>query len=352
MQAGLFHDPLATPFVFSCGSFAMKKPSSAIIFVILASVLANNHVRSAPTVAIPIEASEAWQGIGKRVPSLSGTLTIVDRRKVGEDPETVRTTERRIKISKAGAIMELPHSDSQTRIFGSNSRYSFVLTRKPGNPDCLLDEFSEEPGKVFPRLLPGSVRDEVAKLVSVPYMAGNIRPMDLLDPKQFQINEITASVDRTSFKRIHFSKVTAAKGATLADSGWIDCNPAQAWIIAGGQFTRVDNGVPVSFSFTTLTKMSSEGLPIPQERRTTLSATRKDGRHSVGDIVVKYDLIESEDFSDKDFSLSASGLPEPGSNQVQATSSRHLWLGGSALVCATVAIALWYCARRRQSSAR
>jgi hypothetical protein len=178
-------------------------------------------------------------------------------------------------------------------------------------------------------------------------MAGDIRASDLLDTKQYRIDSISPSTDRPGFKRIHFSKAAEAKANSRADNGWFDCDPEHAWVMAAGQFTRVDSGVPVSFSFSTVVSMSSDGIPIPKERRTTLSATRKDGRNSVGDVLVKYDLV-SGSIPEKEFTLSAFGLPEPGGTIPETSSVRHLWLGGGALVCAGTAIALWWFARRRR----
>jgi hypothetical protein len=117
----------------------LNNPACVIVAVLTLLFLEQKALHAAP-VAIPVEASEVWLAYDKRLPDLSGTLTITDRRKLGDDPESVRTTERQIKLSATGATLQFPHPDSQTRTFGSNPRYSFVLTRKSGNPDYLLDD--------------------------------------------------------------------------------------------------------------------------------------------------------------------------------------------------------------------
>jgi hypothetical protein len=57
-------------------------------------------------------------------------------------------------------------------------------------------------------------------------------------------------------------------------------------------------------------------------------------------------LDVSDHVPDTEFTLSAFGLPEPGSDSVQKPAPLYLWILLSAAVCASLALGFWYLMRR------
>ena len=314
-------------------------------------LLSHHNARAGEGVeAIPASARQAWTASASERPCASGTVTVEFIRTDGQNLSKTSTTVRKIKSTPFAALLEVSSKDTQQRawVLCSNSRYAFSISRKDSATEFRLDSYSEDRDKVFSQYLPQSVREEVSKLLSITYWAGDMRASDLLNPREFDIAIVTASPERAGATRVVFRKTPQAK-LEAAQSGWFDTDPSEAWAITSGEFSRIEDGQPITYQYRTVIKSVEHNVPIPKERVVTASVKKNDGSSASLFIRTSYDMERCETISESEFTLSAFGLPEPPGVVWEKPTPRYIWFLVAAMVFVAIAVGFRYLARRRST---
>jgi hypothetical protein len=244
----------------------------------------------------------------------------------------------------------------------ANPQYAAVLRRKGADlGDVALERFidiSQQPQDVGE-----TVFEKTLPTVSPHFYIGHRIPLSqiLADPR-FKILKTSKIFENgRELVRMDYEAIRDPSGIRFVYSGWVDLDPARCWCIvrtkgsrdvtrkngksAGGGLTEIEyetidhpSGFPlVKRSTARATNHSYEGKE--RNEKTVNSRVRIDFKWEVNDHV-----------PDSEFTLSAYGLPEPGSEPVKKSPPLYVWIIPAIGICLVLAIGFRILARRRARS--
>ena len=287
----------------------------------LAPQPANAHTDSSLERRFIEDAPKAWDAYRRFWLVLQGSSS-AERRELAGDTSPTRMRFLR-KQCKDFDLLQIetwePHRYSGN-VSGENSQYSFQLTRdqdsKPWVIRALERKTGSEPGNhaAVVGLSLGPPQKDVPSLVQSPHFQ-----LLALDSE----NEDTAKLIRVTFSY-------SGGGKDPLRNGWMLLDPNHDWVVRKTRVNLAAEGMDTEFTVQYDYKDGSDHHPIITKSLVRSTTKAIDRLVSGLEVAAEFDLHEQEVVPEKEFMLSAFGLPEPGS---RGTTRWYLWLGGLGMLC-------------------
>ncbi len=230
-----------------------------------------------------------------------------------------------------------------------NSHYAFSLTR-PGGPgewrlkDLHLDN-SADP-------LPSNLKTESlaqGTLFVRPYSLNPTTLMELFDTPSFRLLSCGSSPSDPAVVRVQFESTppTVDKKPQAQLNGWCDLDPQVGWSIRGVeisvnypiQSTKVRTDIKSTLDENGFVRIGEERQEIWVKSGNTLDSHRTQ--------LNTYKIWQDRDIPEREFSLSAYGLPEPPGITFARPTPTYVWFLLGAAGFTVLAIAFRWLARRK-----
>lgn len=213
-----------------------------------------------------------------------------------------------------------------------NSRYSFALSKKQSDSPYLLVNYKPGRESVLANALDGLNTSAFEPLR---------QPLDAIDGKK-----------GNSLKAIHWDE--SRKLLRIVSTfliGGKDPSPLELWVDPYNNWRVVESRreTKSGWFITEVTYgQTIDGLSVPIASKST--STYKPGINAPGMVITtRMESVRVADKTDRDFTLSAFGLPEPVDVEpLPDRTPRYLWFVLGAVVCAAGAVLFRYLARSRR----
>jgi len=235
-----------------------------------------------------------------------------------------------------------PPSEESTEARVVNSRYVFVLRKKPGKDWVLHDLHLVADG------VPPSINymglDEMAR---GPYFVGTMWLPDAIKQPEFVIRDATAQNENgRNLIRItyEFKKPTE----THTHSGFLVFDPERYWLITENEHKQATakNALITRSKY----EITQEGdLPLVTRATTTQTSTLTPGQSSKSTSICRFTREAADEM---EFTLTAFGLPEPYGVEWKRRTPRYIWILVGAGGFVLLAAGLYWLARRQGAKAR
>ena len=242
-----------------------------------------------------------------------------------------------------------------------NAGYAASLKRSKSNSgDFVLERISEDPQGPFPGYTK-SISFWTSPEISPHFYAGST-PLSqfVVDShsrvvKVSKISEKGRELVRLDFNDLHED---AKAGMRSENSGWLILDPSRCWCVLrtktlskvtskGVHTTSIENEV----EFETVDHPSGFPLVKTKTSRSMLHTYRGKEAKTNSRSTTDYEWEVNDRVPDSEFTLTAFGLPEPGSEPVKKSTPLYVWILVAAGVCAVLAVGFRHLARRRRLSA-
>ena len=228
-------------------------------------------------------------------------------------------------------------SGSYSGTFGAeNSQYSFQLARDAEAKPWLIQELKRKSGPepVHHSALMGLSLDrpqrEVPTLVRSPF---------------FKLTDLASNRENgEDLVRMTFSYSPQDKDKDWLRGGWVLLDPKHNWIVKKSQLGLEYEGQQIDYRVQYDYKEGSNHRPIITRSLIKSTTKEKDPPLYAYEIATDFDLHEQEVVPEKEFMLSAFGLPEPPGEG--RTTQWYLWLGGLGLGCLVLGAIVAHLRRR------
>jgi hypothetical protein len=206
-------------------------------------------------------------------------------------------------------------------VAGYNLRYHFVLTREQETRPWVISELKRRSaGDPTNPLATGGLHlgpssTEVPMLIKSP----NFKLLEV-EPARENGDELV---------KVRFSYTPDEKNPLRGGSMLLD--PHHDWMVRKGEATLAAGGKEFTSTIEWSYREGSNHHPILTQARGQQTTKENNRVFRNNEVVTDYDLREQETVPEKEFLLSAFGLPEP-PGEGRAT-PWYLWLGGAGLAC-------------------
>lgn len=261
------------------------------------------------------------------------------------DGYRLRSVSEARQNGRCGRLIVTPDPSSgeaaQARVV--NSRYAFVLRKKPGQ-DWVLHDFHEITDGI-PRSIYYFKLDDLVRSFAPYWLDATTWLPDVMAKPEFAIRNAVEQIDNDRrLIRIDYELKTPNRPETR--SGYLVVDPARYWLPTEQEHTSTGKS-----SLTTKKKyeyLQDGDLPLLSQCITTQTSTRFPG-NGVEDTITYRFARESAD--DSEFTLSAFGLPEPVGMEWKRRTSRYYWIlvAGAGFVAVGVVL-LWLVRRSRRKA--
>jgi hypothetical protein len=270
------------------------------------------------------EAPSAWEAYDRFWLILQGSFSglRVDREPTGT---AHRSRSKFVKKQCSGfnlvQIEDWEDDNYSARVAGYNLRYHFVLTREQETKPWVISELKRrsagDPTNPLARggLNLGPNSTEVPMLIKSP----NFKLLEV-EPARENGDELV---------KVRFSYTPDEKNPLRGGSMLLD--PQHDWVVRKGEATRAAGGKEFTSTIEYSYREGSNHHPILTQSRFQQTTKENNRVFRNNESVQDYDLREQETVPEKEFLLSAFGLPEP-PGEGRAT-PWYLWLGGAGLAC-------------------
>jgi hypothetical protein len=246
-----------------------------------------------------------------------------------------------LKQANGSAICIWGHTDvlegdpgraSTDKVWGQNPAYSFELSRPNPGKNWAASQI-EIGNNRYLGTLDRSIVDFVFGLVTGQFRIQDSIPMaEALQKKEFAIRKVSdAQVGGRRLVKLEFDWDKTKSIPAMKLSGWVNLDPNSYWHICGARYDVARKGFDdtreIEYEYAKL----KDGLPVV--KRSTIKSDGKDdqGRKYVSTLVVDWTVREQEKVAEREFKLSAFGLPEPMEREEAGARPYHLWLFAAAL---------------------
>jgi hypothetical protein len=261
------------------------------------------------------------------------------------------------KHSKNGAIRTRlslePGTDGD--VVGVNSSYLFRLQRKSSWKGWVVLEVQAK-GSPNWQTRENEIRDEVVRGASEGLRLYTLWLPDLLQDKNFQINSVRthqqdgSALVRVDFEYLKAKETFAKKGMLPIRSGWMLLDPGHDWILR--EYDLMFLAVPPEYGTLHTTLAITEGTGrhsiVVRSNTTQQGRTGDDTSKTVSE--AEAEAAERGDVPTEEFTLSAFGLPEPGTVVAESTWSYYLWFAGAGVLALLLGQFLRNRAKRRREA--
>lgn len=215
-----------------------------------------------------------------------------------------------------------------------NSKYGFILVKK--EKGWLLSELElQEPRNIKYHDIP--LREHVLKSLSVSY------PREFEHDKNFKVAKTEpVTADKAQYVMVHFQETGQIKTGAIATNWstkgamWFDVNRRYSLSKVNSENTY---GNDLSKSNVELTYQGAiEGFPNLTSRRVTATRRHENEDTVYSNSVQSFDLNHDKNVHDKEFTLSAFGLPEPKGIVWEQPGKSWLWWGLAGVVLVIIGV--------------
>ncbi len=221
-----------------------------------------------------------------------------------------------------GRVLAMGEGD----VVGQNSRYKFRLERNGEDKPWLITNVT---------MLTGGEPQ-----MPIPYCFGQ---------PSFHVDSVgVESGESGELVRLTYSMEPEDARDLSHQQGWLVLDPAHDWVIRNGEAQiRYDRtNVQIKEVFRYKYKEGSKNHLIPTEQVVTASGVDDKGKSFGYEHSMIIDCYEQENVPEKEFTLSAFGLPEPGMSQRSVP--WFVWVALAGIICLSAAVVIqWRAARRR-----
>ena len=298
------------------------------------------------------EAPLQWEAYRKRIEQFHGT--VINKMSVGDRLVNHMRFEYRSNAScRLSVEQSLLESDPVGTVSGYNRIYSFSLLRKSENRPWVVtnytprtqEETSSEVRETNFRFTP------LRRLIR----AYSVELSELIRKPTFRLLRVAAiEHEGDACMRIEFDNwhelESNAKDFDPVQSGVLLLDPHRYWCLRGCELrTRHSDAVALIKEEVQL-RDPSEKVPVPKRIISVNDQKRSTGERLQVETVMEFDLFEPSRLPrDKEFSLSAFGLPEP----LGVSWSRtpwYLWVGLAGILFLLVGAGFYWLKRRREAA--
>jgi hypothetical protein len=292
---------------------------------------------------------EGYQRIGNKLRGKKvGRATIIDGGNV------IRRTvwEEEIKLDNDAALLKRGFSKRDTKgkqvrvdqfeeVLGSNSKYSFHLSRSEAGKDWILSQIDMNPRGRITRIKK-SVHSHVFSEVGSHFRIADTNLWELVKSPKFFI--IGAKADQRagrSVVRIDFTFEQAQVKWTDTYQGYMLLDPDHYWCILEYE-ARMTRSNPASSGLLRVVNdywIGSQDLPILKSTRSKFAVPGTDDKNTDDrELEDDYDLHQVRSIPEYELTLSAFGLPEPQGIVWDRGPPYYLWFAGAAVVALALAV--------------
>jgi hypothetical protein len=298
-------------------------------------------------------AEQGWQRLRAAMPRIQVDYTYSGRDI--DDPAKRREATFRWRtkgdafmlLEEQVAVDTLSTQPAVDRVGVNNNRYIFGLTRKPGTSEWVLEEASTDLSKLVNTARPErsqdtiSLRDNARQWGHIRLPDGQ-RICDLLRHPAFtpqSVATVEGGLVRIAFTR---TAVDPRSQRSPTVSGWIELDPANDWCCRRSDL-RIEHKGWTDFVTQALEVQRVDGVVLLRQghgEARSQSGEAVKHRH-VWDWAYTYTFDDA--VPDREFTLTAFGLPEPGGADGGGRWASAAWLGGGAVACGLLG---WWLRRR------
>lgn len=251
-------------------------------------------------------------------------------------------------------MRERPLGAMKDHVFCMNPYYSFVLTReKAGKPWTLLQYETDHVKQLRP--LGAPVRNHAISIACPHVHCNFLRPLNLVvKDKGFIIKSVHADGNESRrLVRVNYEYSEKIDKRLVHHTGWMTLDPEQYWIAVDCEDTLESDGYRGHYRIQFSTIAGPRGYPLAKRVLLNLDIIDKAGTKNSSNIVTDLDLTLKKDVPEREFRMSAFGLPEPKGMEINDGGglSLYLWLFGLTIGCFVSALLIRRLARRRATSA-
>jgi hypothetical protein len=230
-----------------------------------------------------------------------------------------------------------------------NSRYGFELTR-PGGPTewRLKDVHLADSASPSPR------HPEVESLARGtvfvrPYAMTSSTLTDMFNAPSFRLLGCGPSPRDPALVRVQFEEnpPPVGKKPPMRLSGWCDLDPRTGWSIRGSDVTSSDRVLTKTVRTDITSAVEGDGLVRVDEERHEVKVMKGDTLLAHRAQLTTYKIWVDRDVPEREFTLTAYGLPEPVGITWEKPTSRYVWFLVAAGGFAVLMLGFRYLARRR-----
>jgi hypothetical protein len=239
------------------------------------------------------------------------------------------------------------------RLDGGNEDYGFTLQRPRNSETWILTNFTCDPELVAA----GSIRS-ARRITCVGLRSSTGWLPEMVDEPGFSVDHAeTRNVAGETLVDVTFRYLHTGQDDNYAEEGHMLLDPSRCWLLREAEVKVREPPEPVGGSHAIHVEYKdSDGLPVPKRRVMSIDvqatepvAERGGTVETHDDLVCEYDFNRVAEARERDFTLSAFGIPEPvrPAPARSATGTRLF----AAIVIGTILIVVGIMLRRRLSRA-
>jgi desulfoferrodoxin (superoxide reductase-like protein) len=286
----------------------------------------------------------AWQRWKQREPRVIGRMhqqawAFLDGKR---NEQWVIDSWRIFKRKDSLFVCELRSNQSaETTIFADGPRYSFALERSSDSAPWVIRNLTSGPPAPPNTYLLQAVPHLEAAL-EAPRTLEGIPLEELIKDPKFQLHKVTESSGEGGKPtvRVEFSMPPNQEGNGKFERAWVELSPSEDWAVVRAEYTRAKN------NRTTIVNEYQRDRDGRARLYRRLQSTWYPEEKVEENYQYTFEELERRDVPEREFSLSAFGLPEPDRPAVSRGSFIHYWLYGGAAVLFGLAVWLKWKAGR------
>jgi hypothetical protein len=290
-----------------------------------------------------------WNRVSRAPIEYEQHVRVVDKRKgdrlVHEDTTKVTVADSLILfVEEQQRISELPGASHTSSAAGKNTKYEFRLERAPERSEWLLSswKFLNEPDKRDH--VPVRYRAEAHPIFSHLTLFGRPLFEVMKEPgwKTIDVRQVPQQADRVQITFDYQSK--RKSGAIEHHKGSFDLKPSLDWAVVHSVIsTEIISAGETHFLFDkeTTFEVHSDEQGIPFLRKLSWKQGKLVDSHLNVELecVAEFSQRRPSQVSERNFTLSAFGLPEPAGVEWRKATPRYVWVliaAGAVAILATV----------------
>ena len=242
----------------------------------------------------------------------------------------------------------VPRANSE--VLARNSRYAFELTRPGGADEWRLRQYLDAPSAepAAQSLSPERLRKNTSSTRSFETSDTTLLT-DLFVSPGFKATSCGPSPADPALIRVTFehSPPTQPRRVPTRTAGWYDLNPAAGWSVREAEETIVTgkDGIAVRSHLVSDFDQAT-GAVFTREVRSETRLTRSGQLINHHSTAAKYRMWFDSGVPEREFSLTAYGLPEPPGVEFKRRTPTYVWLLLGAAGCIVLALVFRRLARR------